>query len=85
VTFTPFAVVGAIFALTGLDYLGYGLPPPTPSWGELIDQALLAENRAKLWLTIAPFTAITVTLVLVVFIGESVREAFDPKQYAKYE
>ena len=85
VTFTPFAVVGAIFALTGLDYLGYGLPPPTPSWGELIDQALLAENRAKLWLTIAPFTAITVTLVLVVFIGELVREAFDPKQYAKYE
>lgn len=85
VTFTPFAVVGAIFALTGLDYLGYGLPPPTPSWGELIDQALLPENRDKLWLTIAPFTAITVTLVLVVFIGESVREAFDPKQYAKYE
>lgn len=85
VTFTPFAIVGAIFALTGLDYLGYGLPPPTPSWGEMIDQALLPENRDKLWLTIAPFTAITLTLVLVVLIGESVREAFDPKQYAKYE
>src|SRR5260370_6820882 len=41
VTFTPFAVVAAIFALTSLDYLGYGLPAPTPSWGELIDQALL--------------------------------------------
>jgi ABC-type microcin C transport system permease subunit YejE len=85
VTFTPFAVVGAIFSLTALDYLGYGLPAPTPSWGELIDQALQLENRDKLWLTFAPFTAITVTLVLVVFIGESVREAFDPKQYAKYE
>ncbi len=85
VTFTPFAVVGAIFALTGLDYLGYGLPPPTPSWGELIDQALQVENRDKLWLTLAPFGALTVTLVLVVFIGESVREAFDPKQYARYE
>jgi ABC-type microcin C transport system permease subunit YejE len=85
VTFTPFAVVGAIFALTGLDYLGYGLPAPTPSWGEMIDQALQLENRDKLWLTLAPFSAITVTLVLVVFIGESVREAFDPKQYAKYE
>jgi len=85
VTFTPFAVVGAIFALTGLDYLGYGLPAPTPSWGELIDQALQLENRDKLWLTFAPFGALTVTLVLVVFIGESVREAFDPKQYARYE
>ena len=85
VTFTPFAIVGAIFALTALDYLGYGLPPPTPSWGELIDQALQLENRDKLWLILAPFGALTVTLVLVVFIGESIREAFDPKQYAKYE
>jgi ABC-type microcin C transport system permease subunit YejE len=85
VTFTPFAVVGAIFALTGLDYLGYGLPAPTPSWGELIDQALQIENRSKLWLILAPFGALTVTLVLVVFIGESVREAFDPKRYARYE
>ncbi len=85
VTFTPFALVGAIFALTGLDYLGYGLPAPTPSWGELIDQALRLENRDKLWLTFAPFSAITITLILVVFIGESVREAFDPKQYARYE
>jgi ABC-type microcin C transport system permease subunit YejE len=85
VTFTPFAVVGAIFALTGLDYLGYGLPAPTPSWGELIDQALQIENRSKLWLILAPFTALTVTLVLVVFIGESVREAFDPKRFARYE
>jgi microcin C transport system permease protein len=85
VTFTPFAIVGAIFALTGLDYLGYGLPAPTPSWGELIDQALQLENRSRLWLTLAPFGALTATLVLVVFIGESVREAFDPKQYARYE
>ena len=85
VTFTPFAIVGAIFALTGLDYLGYGLPAPTPSWGEMIDQALQSQNRGKLWLILAPFTALTVTLVLVVFIGESVREAFDPKRYARYE
>jgi microcin C transport system permease protein len=85
VTFTPFLVVGAIFSLTALDYLGYGLPAPTPSWGELIDQALNADNRDKLWLTFAPFGAITITLLVVTFIGESVREAFDPKQYAKYE
>jgi microcin C transport system permease protein len=85
VTFTPFTIVGAIFSLTALDYLGYGLPAPTPSWGQLIDQALLPENRDKLWLTLAPFAAISFTLVLVVFIGESIREAFDPKRFAKYE
>ena len=85
VTFTPFLVVGAIFSLTALDYLGYGLPPPVPSWGELIDEALNVDNRDKLWLTLAPFCAITITLLIVTFIGESVREAFDPKQYAKYE
>ena len=85
VTFTPFLVIGAIFSLTALDYLGYGLPAPTPSWGEMIDEALNPENRSKLWLTFAPFGAITITLLLVTFIGESVREAFDPKQYAKYE
>lgn len=85
VTLTPFAIVGAISALTGLDYLGYGLPAPAPSWGEMIDQALSVENRDKIWLSLSPFAAISLTLILVTFIGESVREAFDPKQYAKYE
>jgi microcin C transport system permease protein len=85
ITFTPFAIVGAIGALTGLDYLGYGVPPPTPSWGEMIDQALQVQNRAKIWLTIAPFSALSITLVLVTLVGESIREAFDPKQYAKYK
>lgn len=85
VTFSPFAMVTAIFSLTALDYLGYGLPAPTPSWGELINQALQVTNRDKLWLTFAPFGALTLTLILVVFIGESAREAFDPKRYARYE
>jgi microcin C transport system permease protein len=84
VTFTPFAVVGAITALTGLDYLGFGLPAPTPSWGEMIQQALQSDNRDAVWLSVAPFSAISVTLLLVTFIGESIREAFDPKQYARY-
>lgn len=84
VTFIPFAVVNAIFSLTSLDYLGYGLPPPTPSWGELIDQALQSDNRDKIWLSLSPFLSISFTLTLVTFIGESVREAFDPKQYARY-
>jgi len=85
VTFTPFLMVGAIFTLTALDYLGYGMPAPTPSWGELIDQGLQPQNRDKLWLIVSPFVALSITLILVTFIGESVREAFDPKQYAKYE
>ncbi len=84
VTYTPFMIVSAIFALTALDYLGYGLPAPTPSWGEMIDQALQADNRDKLWLVLSPFGAISITLVLVTLIGESIREAFDPKQYARY-
>ena len=85
VTLTPFAIVGGIFALTALDYLGYGLPAPTPSWGEMIDQALQSSNRDKLWLSISPFSAISITLILVTLIGESVREAFDPKEFAKYK
>lgn len=85
VTLTPFLIVAAIQSLTALDYLGYGLPPPTPSWGELIDQALDSANRDKLWLSLSPFVAITTTLILVTLIGESVREAFDPKQYSRYE
>ena len=85
VTNAPFAIVGGISALTGLDYLGYGLPAPTPSWGELFEQALKSENRDKLWLVLSPFTAVVTTLLLVTLIGESVREAFDPKQYARYE
>jgi microcin C transport system permease protein len=84
VTFTPFMIVIAIFGLTSLDYLGYGLPAPTPSWGEMIQQALQSDNRGKLWLSISPFVAISFTLVLVTLIGESIREAFDPKQYARY-
>lgn len=85
VTYTPFFVIGAIFSLTALDYLGYGLPPPTPSWGELIQQGMQSDNRDKVWLSVSPFVAISFTLTLVSFIGESVREAFDPKQYARYK
>lgn len=84
ITLTPFSIVAAISGLTALDYLGYGLPPPTPSWGELIDQALQSSNRDKLWLSLSPFVAITVTLMLITLIGEAVREAFDPKAYSRY-
>jgi microcin C transport system permease protein len=83
VTFAPFAVSGGIVALTSLDYLGFGLPPPTPSWGELLDQGW--SNMHAWWIVVSVVVAMTLTLVLVTFIGESVREAFDPKRHTYYE
>jgi len=81
ISFAPFAVVAAISSLVSLDFLGFGLPAPTPSWGELISQGL--ANLQSYWLVLAPFGAMFVTLLLISFIGEAVREAFDPKQYSR--
>ena len=73
--------LGDITALVALDFLGFGLPAPTPSWGELIWQAM--DNLTKWWLVFFPLGAMFVTLLLIVFIGEAVREAFDPKEYSR--
>ena len=81
VSFAPFMIVGNIGALVALDFLGFGLPAPTPSWGELIGQGV--ENLNKWWLVIFPLGAMFLTLLLIVFIGEAVREAFDPKEYSR--
>jgi microcin C transport system permease protein len=81
VSFAPFMVVGNIGALVALDFLGFGLPAPTPSWGELIGQGV--DNLTKWWLVFFPLAAMFVTLLLIVFIGEAVREAFDPKEYSR--
>jgi microcin C transport system permease protein len=81
VSFAPFVVVANISALVALDFLGFGLPAPTPSWGELIEQG--TENLTKWWLVLFPLGALFGTLLLVVFIGEAVREAFDPKEYSR--
>lgn len=81
ITFFPFAVVGGITALVSLDYLGFGMPPPTPSWGQMLDVGL--SNIPKWWMVFAPVSAQFVTLIMVVFIGEAVREAFDPKVYSR--
>jgi len=81
VSFAPFMVVANIAALVALDFLGFGLPAPTPSWGELIDQGV--QNLTKWWLVFFPLAAMFVTLLLIVFIGEAVREAFDPKEYSR--
>ena len=81
VSFAPFTIVANISALVALDFLGFGLPAPTPSWGELIGQG--TENLTKWWLVIYPLGAMFVTLLLVVFIGEAIREAFDPKEFSR--
>jgi len=83
VTFAPFSVSGGIVALTSLDYLGFGLPPPTPSWGELIQQGW--TNLDAWWISGSVIGAMVITLMIVTFIGEAVREAFDPKLHTTYE
>ena len=81
VSFAPFTIVANIGALVALDFLGFGLPPPTPSWGELIGQGM--SNLTNWWLVFFPLGVMFLTLLLVVFIGEAVREAFDPKEYSR--
>ncbi len=81
ISFAPFAIVANISALVALDFLGFGLPAPTPSWGELIGQGM--GNLTKSWLVFFPLGALFTTLLLVVFIGEAVREAFDPKEHSR--
>jgi microcin C transport system permease protein len=83
VSFAPFVIVANISSLVALDFLGFGLPAPTPSWGELIGQG--TENLTKWWLVFFPLGAMFITLLLVVFIGEAVREAFDPKEFSQLQ
>jgi microcin C transport system permease protein len=78
ITFLPFRMSGAILALTSLDFLGLGVPPSTPSLGEL-----LAQGKANIdawWLSLSTFIVLVGTLVLLIFIGEALREAFDPRK-----
>lgn len=82
VTFAPFGIVAYINSLVSLDYLGFGLPPGTPSWGALLRVGL--ENIAFYpHLVMVPVLALAVTLFMVVMIGEAVREAFDPKVFSR--
>ena len=81
VTYAPFAIIGYIGTLNTLDLLGYGLQPPAASWGETMKQAL--ENLDNWHMLIFPITAMTITLFMITFIGEAIREAFDPKVYSR--
>lgn len=83
VTFVPFSIASGVTALTALDYLGFGLPPPTPSWGELLSQG--TNNLEKPWIVSSVVAAMTIVLLMVTFVGEAVREAFDPKKFTFYE
>jgi microcin C transport system permease protein len=77
-TFLPFIVSGATVALTSLDFLGLGLPPGSPSLGELLLQG--KNNLQSPWLGFTGFFIIAIMLSLLVFIGEGVRDAFDPRK-----
>lgn len=78
ITFLPFRISAAILALTSLDFLGLGVPPSTPSLGELLAQG--KANIEAWWLSLSAFTVLVGTLVLLIFIGEALRETFDPRK-----
>lgn len=77
-TFSPFRIAVSIYSLAILDFLGFGLPPPTPSWGELLQQAYKNFSIAW-WLAVYPSIALFITLVVLNLIGEGIRDAFDPR------
>jgi len=81
ITNAPFAIMGYIGTLVSLDYLGFGLQPPTPSWGELINQA--AGNLQNWHLVVFPLIIMAITLFIITLIGEGIRAAFDPKVHSR--
>ncbi len=84
ITFIPFSIAGGITSLTALDYLGFGMPPPTPSWGQLLAEASEYNINAP-WIGISVISAMIIVLMMVTFIGEAIRESYDPKMYTTYE
>jgi len=78
ITFLPFRMSGAILALTSLDFLGLGVPPSTPSLGELLSQG--KNNIEAWWISLGSFVVLVGTLILLIFIGEALREVFDPRK-----
>ena len=82
VTLIPFSMSGLISVLTALDYLGFGLPPQYATWGRLLNDGL--ANLSAPWLVSSTFVVLVGLLVLITFVGEAVREAFDPKKFTYY-
>ncbi|MBE8222197.1 MAG: ABC transporter permease subunit [Bdellovibrionales bacterium] len=79
ITFSPFVIAGSIAGLATLDYLGFGLPAPTPSWGELLRQGK-EQFTVAWWLAAYPSLAMFISIMAFNFIGEGVRDAFDSKK-----
>jgi len=82
VTLVPFSVSTVILSLTSLDYLGFGLPPSYATWGGLLQDGL--SNLSAPWIVSSAFFMLVLVLILVTFIGEAVREAYDPKKFTTY-
>lgn len=80
-TFMPFILNGSIVTLTSLDFIGFGMPPGAPSMGELLGQG--KANLHAPWLGISAFISLAFILSLLIFIGEAVRDAFDPRKYMR--
>lgn len=78
ITFLPFTLTASITALTGLDFLGLGMPPGSPSLGEMVQQG--KNNIQAPWLGFTAFFSLAILLSLLVFIGEALRDAFDPRK-----
>ena len=77
-TFLPFILAGSVTTLTSLDFLGFGLPPGSPSLGEMLQQG--KANLQAPWLGLTGFFTVAIMLSLLIFIGEAVRDAFDPRK-----
>jgi microcin C transport system permease protein len=77
ITYAPFIIAGHIVALASLDYLGFGLAPPTPSWGELLNQAKEYFTVAW-WLATYPSLCLFASLTTLTLIGDGIRDALDP-------
>ncbi|TZG07368.1 MULTISPECIES: ABC transporter permease [Comamonas] len=80
ITFLPFRMSGAILALTSLDFLGLGVPPGTPSLGELLSQG--KNNIDAWWISLSTFGVLVITLLLLTFMGDALRDALDPRKQA---
>ena len=83
VTLLPFSIAGLATSLTALDFLGFGLPDRYPSWGRVLDDG--TQNLSSPWIVSSVFGMMVGVLLLITFVGEAVREAFDPKKFTTYQ
>jgi microcin C transport system permease protein len=83
ITLVPFSVTAVATSLTALDFLGFGLPDRYPSWGTLLADGL--ANLESPWIVTSVFAILVLLLLLITFVGEAIREAFDPKKFTTYQ